>query len=175
MANRNDEKLESYNHDISGIACRLHRFMVELYKSVSSSGSFTNSFDQARWADYLNAADVYISHVTNQPQLDLPESHPRLIAIDCMPDVEITAIENESIRDCLYYLKLAMIEACDSQSSQMGAGLLPFDESRVRALIEKSRRLLNDYVAVVQPLDLPESSPTRPLSGPGQTGVAKAV
>lgn len=163
--------LETYNHDVSGIVHRIKRFQFELYKSVSSGGAFVNQFDQERWAKYLDAVDVYVNHVVGQPQVDLPESHPRKIAIDLMPDEEIVTVENESIRDVVYYLQLAMIECCNSQSSRMGAGLLSFDEARVRSIIEKSRRLLNDYVAQVQPLDLPESSPTRSMSGSGKTGV----
>lgn len=171
MANGNDEKMETYNHDVSGICSRLTRFSVELYKSVSSGGAFTNEFDQQRWSDYLDAADRYIDHIVGQPQIDAPESHPRKITLDCLPDVEILAVENESIRDCLYYLKLATFETANSQSSRMAAGLLPFDESRCRAMIEKSRRLLVDYVTVIQPLDLPESTPSRTMSGSGKTGI----
>ena len=171
MANPTTLTLETYNHDVSGIVHRVKRFQFELFKSVSSGGAFVNEFDQARWAKYLDAVDVYLNHVIAQPQIDLPESHPRKIPIDLMPDEVITTVENESIRDVIYYLQLMMIECCDSQSSRMGAGLLPFDESRVRALNEKACRLLNDYVAAVQPLDLPESSPTRVMSGSGQGGI----
>lgn len=165
------ENMTTYNHDVAGVARRVHRFMFELFKSVSSSGAFVNEFDQKRWADYLDAADTYISHAVAQPQLDLPESHPRQITVELLPDEEIKSVENESIIDAMYLLKLANIELLDSQSSRMGAGLLPFDEARARALISKCRRLLTDYVQQVQPLDLPESSPARPMSGQGQRGV----
>jgi hypothetical protein len=169
-----DQKLENkqtMNHDIAGICRRLHRFTYEFYKCVSSAGAFTNEFDQARWGAYLDAADVYISHCVAQPQLDLPESHPRMIDVELLPDEQIMSVENESIVDAMYRLKLAVVELMDSQSSRMGAGLLSFDERRARALIEKCRRLLNDYVSVVQPLDLPESSPAHEMSGHGQRGI----
>lgn len=163
--------LETYNHDVSGIVHRVKRFQYELFKSASSGGAFVNTFDQARWAKYLDAVDTYVDHVVAQPQVDLPETHPRKIIMDLMPDDAITTVENESIRDVIYYLQLMMLEAADSQSSRMSAGLLTFDENRIRALNEKARRLLNDYVAQVQPLDLPESSPTRAMSGAGKSGV----
>lgn len=165
------EKAETYNHDISGLCHRVHRFVYELHKSASSGGAFVNSFDQQRWADYLDALDSYTDHVVAQPQIDVPESHPRMITMDLMPDEQILAVENESIRDCCYYLKLSQIELMDSQSSRMAAGLLPFDESRFRNLVSKARHLLTDYVSTVQPLDLPESSPTRPMSGQGKRGI----
>jgi hypothetical protein len=169
-----EQKLETkqtYNHDVSGICRRMHRFTYELYKCVSAGGAFVNEFDQDRWGQYLDAADVYISHCVAQPQLDLPESHPRLIDVELLPDEQIMSVENESIVDAMYLMKLSIVELMDSQSSRMGAGLLPFDERRARALISKARHLLNDYVAVVQPLDLPESSPAHAMSGEGQKGI----
>ena len=76
------EQLDTYNHDIAGIARRSHRFIYEMFKCVSSGGAFVNTFDQNRWASYLDATDTYIDHVVAQPQLDLPESHPRKITVD---------------------------------------------------------------------------------------------
>ena len=171
MPNTTNEKFDTYNHDVAGIARRIHRFTFELYKCVSSAGAFTSEFDQVRWSQYLDATDAYCDHVIAQPQVDLPESHPRKIEVELLPDEQIKSVENESIIDAMYLLKLSSIEVLNSQSSRMAAGLLPFDESRVRALISKCRHLLTDYVAIVQPLDLPESSPTRPLSGDGLRGV----
>lgn len=163
--------VKTYNHDVAGVVRRTHRFIYELYKAQSASGAFTNSFDQARWGSYLDALDIYINHVVAQPQVDLPESHPRIIETMLMPDEEIKSVENESLIDAMTYLKLACIEIANSQSSRMSSGLLPFDEARCRALVEKCRRLLVDYVQQVQPLDLPESSPSQVMSGSGKTGV----
>lgn len=165
------ETMETYNHDCAGVLRRVHRFTYELYKSVSSSGAFVNAFDQSRWGQYLDAIDSYLDHVVAQPQIDAPESHPRKITVDLLPDEDISGVENESIVDAMYYLKLACIEVANSQSSRMAAGLLPFDEARCRALVAKSRNLLTQYVSSVQPLDLPESSPAKVMSGPGRTGI----
>lgn len=171
MADAKGEVHQTYNHDVAGILRRVHRFMYELYKSVSAGGAFVNQFDQARWNQYLDAIDIYVDHVVAQPQLDIPESHPRKIEVVLLPDEEIRNVENESLIDGMYYLKLLCVEVADSQSSRMGAGLLSFDEARIRALVSKGRNLLQQYVAQVQPLDLPESSPAREMSGQGQRGI----
>lgn len=171
MPDQKMDNLDTYNHDVAGIARRVHRFTFELYKCVSSAGAFTNEFDQDRWGSYLDATDVYVDHVVAQPQLDLPESHPRKISVVLLPDETILSVENESIVDAMYLLKLAIVEVLNSQSSRMASGLLPFDEKRVRAIVSKCRHLLTDYVATVQPLDLPESSPTKLMSGEGLKGI----
>jgi hypothetical protein len=166
-----EEPMKTYNHDCAGVLRRVHRFTYELYKSVSASGAFVNEFDKKRWNDYLDAIDKYLDHVVSQPQIDAPESHPREIIVELLPDETINSVENESIIDGMYYLKLACIEVAHSQSSRMAAGLLPFDEARCRALVSKARNLLQQYVEAVQPLDLPESSPARVISGSGLGGI----
>ena len=166
-----DGVMETYNHDISGYCCRTNRFMVDLSRSVSAGVVSTNEFDQARWASYLDALDSYLDHVQSEPNLDLPESHPRLIQINCMSDEDVMKLDNDAIRDCLYYLKLSMIEMCNSQSSRTPSKLISFDESRCRALIQKARNLLNNYVQVIQPIDVPESHPRDPQVVAGKQGV----
>ena len=171
MADQEMEVVTTLNHDVAGICRRTQRFMYDLYKSVSSNVAFTSNFDQIRWASYLDAIDSYVSHVQSNPALDLPESHPREISLECLCDEVIGKIENESISDCIYYLKLLIVEISNSASSRLPSGLIKFDEERCRALNEKARRLLEDYVKNVQPLDLPESSPKNELTGAGRKGI----
>jgi hypothetical protein len=39
------------------------------------------------------------------------------------------------------------------------------------AVVDKVEAFLNSYIREVQPLDLPESSPSRPMAPTGKTGV----
>ena len=165
------EKIQTYNHDVAGLCTRVHRFCVELKKSVSSGTALVNSFDQARLNTYLQAIRTYRDWVIGQPQLDLPETHPRILDIALMPDDDVDSIENESYRDCARLFKLSILELAASQSSRHAAGLLKFDEVRLTAIVEKVQALLDTYIAVVDPLDLPESSPAYPMSGPGKGGI----
>lgn len=158
-----------YNQDIVGLYDRINRFIEELMKSVSSGLSLTNSFDQARLAVYLNAIDRYHDWVKSQPHLDLPETAPQPFVLEASPVVP--NVENESINDVIRLLVAARDELIHSQSARLPAQMLVFDSTRLTAIIEKTRRLLEDYIAVTDPLDLPESSPREVVSGSGRTGV----
>lgn len=165
------EKIQTYNHDVAGLCTRLHRFMVEVKKAASSGVSLTNPFDQARLDSYLGALRSYLGWVVGQVQLDLPETHPRILDIPLMPDDDVDSIENESLRDVARLFKLAILELSGSQSSRQASGLVKFDEVRLSAIVEKVQALLDGYIKTIDPLDLPESSPAYPMSGPGKGGI----
>lgn len=159
----------TYNHDIAGFWRRINRFIVELHRSVSSAGSQMNEYDQQRLNTYLEAIRAYHQWVLDQPQLDLPETHPREIDLE-EPDTN-EPVENESVRDVIVMMELARDELVNGQSSRAGSGLNPFDSARLIALVEKSQNFLDNYIAEITPLDLPESSPMRAMTEPGKRGV----
>ncbi|RLA20985.1 MAG: hypothetical protein DRQ62_09935 [Gammaproteobacteria bacterium] len=159
----------TYNHDISGFHRRFNRFITELKKSVSSSGSLVNAFDKKRLATYIAALRSYQKWVTDQPALDLPDTHPRAYELDDNP--EYVDLENESIVDAIRMLELARDELVRSQSSRSAAGLIEHDDVRLTAMINKIDSFLTSYIEEITPLDLPESSPQTEMSGDGQTGV----
>lgn len=161
--------MEVLNHDIAGLVARINRFIDELIKAVSSGTSQTNEFDQVRLSSYLAAIDTYHSWVISQPHLDLPETHPRLIALPDNP--EIPVLENESSNDVLRILAIARDELINSQSARDAANLNKFDSARLTAIIEKVRQFLATYIQACTPLDLPESSPQAQRSGAGRTGI----
>ena len=158
-----------YNHDVAGIHRRINRFISELTLSASSNISMTNDHDQARLQTYLDAIRTYRDWVVDQPLLDLPETNQRTIQLDANPAQQ--TVENESIVDVIRMLELARDEIVNSQSARHASGLIPFDEARLTALVEKIQAFLDNYIAIATPLDLPESSPMRGISGPGRTGV----
>lgn len=157
------------NHDILGIYNRLNRFLVEMYKSVSSSVSLMNDFDQVRLASYITNIRGYIAWVIAQPQLDLPETSPREYPFEAAP--VLGDVESEEINDVLNMIVLARDEITNSQSARMGSGLIKFDQARLSAVIDKVAAFLDNYIKTLTPLDLPESSPQAPVSGPGKVGI----
>lgn len=160
---------EVLNHDVAGLCRRVNRFIVELNKSVSSSVHDMNEFDQGRLNDYLAAIRAYRTWVVAQPHLDLPETHPRPIEIG--PNPEPPDVENESVRDIVNLMEICRDELVSSQSARNPAGLIVFDDNRAMALVEKCQAFLDNYIKATQPMDLPETSPLRPVSGPGLTGI----
>ena len=156
------------NHDVVGLHERINRFIIELQKSQSSNVSHMNSFDQARLGKYLTAIDTYHGWVTGQPQLDLPETTPRIYVLE--DDPEILDTESEEVNDVVRLLCLARDELVGSQSSRQGSGLIGFDSGRLTAIVAKARAFLKGYIADITPLDQPESSPREVSTGPGSTG-----
>lgn len=147
-----------YNHDVNGIYNRINRFIMEVVGSQSSGVSLTNTFDMARLASYLDSLDKYHDWVLSESQLDLPETKGMTYALELAPVVP--PLENEDLEDFVRMFVLARREICNSQSARMGSGLpIKQDSIRLRALTDKARKFLLNYMTPVQPLDLPASSP----------------
>lgn len=161
--------MQTYNYQIAGLIRRLRRFRFETVKAASSGLAHVNEHDLRRAGQYLDAAESYLNWITSQPQLDLPESSPRLIELGEMEELDMP--ENESLVDMMVMYELMEKEIGDSQSSRLGDSIISWDESRLRAMIEKMRLFLSDYVQNVLPMDLPESAPMRDQTGHGRQGV----
>lgn len=158
-----------YNHDISGINRRVNRFIVEARDCASNAQSRISDADLARLKTYHGSILSYVSWVAAQPALDMPEGSLRLITLDTPPVVPV--IENDDLLDLITLYAAGRDEAVNSQSARMPSGLLAFDRKRIEDIVKKADDFLISYVAKVSPLDLPESSPMREISGPGRTGV----
>lgn len=158
-----------YNLDVTYLADKIARYAGEVQMSVSSNVAFVNEFDMQRLQDYLTDIDAAIAYIINQPQLDLPESHPMMNAIQPFPAMR--DMESDEWDHVVRLLRSGYIELVNSQSARLGAGLMPFDARRVTALVAKTRQWLDDYVSKRSPMDLPETSPQQPMSPAGKSGV----
>lgn len=161
--------MKTYNHDVAGIHRRCNRFLIEIIKSVSSGVSQMNEFDIERLKTYTGALKTYHAWVVGQPHLDLPETHPRMYVMEPNPD--IPDVENESIGDLMHMIMIARDEMMNCQSSRLGSGFIAFDSKRFLAVVAKIEAFVEAYVEIATPLDLPESSPSEELTGPGLGGV----
>ena len=158
-----------YNLDVTYLADKIARYAGEVQMSVSSNVAFVNEFDMGRLQAYLDDIDAAIAYVTAQPQLDLPESHPMMNAIQPFPAMR--DMESDEWDHVIRLMRSGYIELVNSQSSRLGAGLMPFDARRVSSLVAKTRAWLNDYVSKRSPMDLPETSPQQSMSPAGKLGV----
>jgi len=158
-----------FNLDATYLADKIARYAGEVQLSVSSNVAFVNEFDMARLQGYLTDIDRAVTYINNQPQLDLPESHPMLHSIQPFP--ALRNLESDEWDHVVRLLRAGYIELVNSQSARLGAGLMPFDSRRVSALVAKCRQWLDDYVSARSPMDLPETSPQEPMSQHGQHGV----
>lgn len=158
-----------YNLDVTYLADKIARYAGEVQMSVSSNVAFVNQFDMERLQNYLTDIDRAIAYVMDQPQLDLPESHPMAHPIQAFP--EMRNLESDEWDHVVRLLRSGYIELVNSQSARMGAGLMSFDQRRVSALVAKTRQWLSDYVTARSPMDLPETSPQQAMSPAGRAGV----
>lgn len=126
------------------------------------------SFDVLRAKSYIVGLRKYVAYITSQPLLDLPETGPT--EIDLPAKVEVPRMENDSSYDLCALLKLAVDEISDCQSSRIPTNLLPFDKLRVLAILDRADSFIETFIVIVDPLDVPETSPSVPSTGPGVRG-----
>jgi len=157
------------NTDVYGLVRRINRFIVEIMKAQSSGVSQTISFDVVRARSYLGAVVAYHDWVVAQPLLDLPETGPTYIDLPAPPVVPL--FENESLYDLTVLLEMARDELANSQSSNMSSNLISFDSARLLAIVGKASKFITDFITVIDPLDMPETSPMTGTTGKGITGV----
>lgn len=158
----------TYNIDVHSCARRYNRMIVEVTRSQSSGISYALPFDMARVKAYIAQMQGFLAYIVAQPLLDCPETGPTLIPMPENP--VIPPIENESAMDLVHLIEIARDEIGNSQSSRMPTNLIKFDYDRQMSYLAKMQTLLT-YVEKAEPLDLPESSPMMPVSGPGARGV----
>jgi hypothetical protein len=160
---------QTYNTDVYGIVRRINRFIVEIVKSQSSGVSQTISFDVVRAKTYIQAVRSYVLWVCSVPMLDLPETGPTAVDLPAPPVIPM--FENESLFDLATLFSLARDEIANSQSSRLSSNLIPFDRTRLEAILDKADGFLNSYVTVIDPIDQPETSPMTAVTGAGARGV----
>ena len=160
---------DTLNTDVVGINERIRRFMTEVMKSASSNSSQVKDADLGRLKSYLSSLRSYLDHVAKEPELDLPETNPKVYTLKDLPPM--LEIENESLADCCRLLELAREELVNSQTARLASGIIHFDKERQVKIIEKCERFIKDYIEVVTPLDLPESSPMDPITPKGHLGI----
>jgi hypothetical protein len=166
-----NKQCKTHNQDILGMCSRLKRFIEEALKCQSANAAHVISYDLERLKSYLSACRNYRNWVSGQPQLDLPELHPRDYFLDCASDETIDAVENESIKDWCRMFEAAWYELVNSQSSRMASGFISHDLRRFDHVIDKMEKFLSEYVEKTLPLDLPESIPAQAGVTSGRTGI----
>lgn len=163
--------MEGNNHDILQVNDTFYRMIKEAEHCASANVSVLSKFDLGRFHEYLNDLESQLNWVQDQPELDLPETHPTVWEYkDPEPQIDV---ENEGINHLSRLWRLARGEMVNCQSARLSVRLLGFDEGRVRAVIGKSRKFLDDYLSQRAAMDLPESSPQEPVSPPGLTGTGQ--
>ena len=158
---------EVANHDIAGIAERLDEIIYELLKAQSAGLTDVRDFDRTRIDEYMQLLQRYADWVVSVPNLDLPETHPRMHPINYISEELNIDIENKALRDVVRMLQALITEMTSAQSAAAASGLTTHDKRRFDQVMEKVRNFMTDYVDQTHPIDMPESAPSSPPVEPG--------
>ncbi len=157
-----------YNQSIVGLYDRINRYIFETMHSESAGLVAYSKADIDRQRQYTGDLQSKHEHITDQPDLDLPETHPKIYEL--RPSVAIVHVENPASNDLLRLYETLRDELLNTQSARKASGLVSFDSNRFTDNLDKINAEI-DYIEKVQPIDLPESIPKEPLKGPGRKGV----
>lgn len=166
------EVKEVLNQDIAGLAERIDEVIYEIMHSQSANLTDMRPFDRIRIDQYNAMLNRYAAWLTNAPDVDLPETHPRTYAIKFISEGLEFDIENKALRDLVRMYQAIITEMTNSQSARAANGLTTHDKRRFDLVMEKIEQFLTNYVDETQPLDMPESAPSSEAIGPGFTGNA---
>ena len=157
------------NHDIANLVKRLRRFRKEMIKSVSSNISELSVHDKTRLMSYLGAIKSFKAWAVSQPDLDMPETAP--LEIELNEADPIPSMENDDLEMVVNLFDIIEKELINSQSARRSTGMISHDATRFDTYVEKIELFVNDFIGSISPLDLPESSPSSPITGAGNTGI----
>jgi hypothetical protein len=164
------EVKEVLNQDVAGLAERTDEVIYEIMKSQSANLTDLRPFDRTRITEYNAMLNRYAAWITEAPDVDLPETHPRTYVMKFISEGLEFDIENKALRDLVRMYQAIITEMTNSQSARAANGLTTHDKRRFDLVMEKIQKFLVDYVDETQPLDMPESAPSSDAIGPGFTG-----
>jgi hypothetical protein len=158
--------IKTNNHDVAGLVRRLDRALVEVTKSQSTAISGSLPFDVTRLRSFIFSARSYISWASGEPFIDAPASTPVYIEVPCYG--EVLEMDNDSAWDTAVLLDTAIQELQAADSGRISNGFpVAADRVRIEALLTRIEQLVNNFMATVEPMDYPESSPRAPSTGQG--------
>ena len=173
-------KVKSMNNpDLVGLVERMDESVLEMLLAQSGPVNEFRKADQERIETYFNSWEKMVAYMVNDPELDAPQTSPQKQPVNWRSnsdsitdeDGEVQVIvhdpENKALRDLTRQMRTCMGEMALSNSRRMPNGLGTHDKKRFDAHLSKMRAFMKDYVGVVTPLDLPETSPAHAESGHG--------
>lgn len=163
------------NADLAGLIEKIDEALFETLLSQSSGLTNWRTADRTRIDSYLARCERYFEWMISEPETDSPQTHPMKYPIEYLSNREegpdglplVQNPENKGLRHCVRLMRVWMAEMAKSASRRMPNGLALPDQERFNAHLTKIRSYLTGYIDETQPLDLPESNPSSPMTGQG--------
>lgn len=164
------EQLPStYNIDIVGIANRICRFIDEIQHFASANTGEVYPADMIRLKSYVDGLRTYHVTIQSLQRMDYVETNADLEPLRPLP--EKAELENESLNDINNLLRRQYQELTHSASARDSSKLNKYDSARFVQSLDRMTSLITNYVEVVTPLDMPNSSPRASAVPEGKTGI----
>jgi hypothetical protein len=125
------------NLDILDLVWRVDRFCMEVARAASATRTETSIHDIARQHAMLDRLDLRFQMYAADPELDLPQVHPRALPLPKFPD--LNNIENNDSQQILNMLVALRIELTHCDSAERTTAFSKADKGRIEALIAKMR------------------------------------
>lgn len=152
----------SHNLAVQIIDSKIYRMTQELTQCVSSRVTAIGADDKARidaaFDDLYRVIDIAADTVTDSHGL-LNWTLTDLEAVQ-MP------VENEAINSATSYMMLGDYGLRISQSARINDGILADDKADLVGAMQKAQNGINDFFDNSNPMDMPQSSPRKPVSVP---------
>ena len=154
-----------HNMDVAGIVRRIRRVKYEACKCQSAALQHLTEADLERFNSYQDELNSHVDYILSKPVRDYPKWHPQ--DIDLGEGEVLPMPENEFMVDFIQQYEALEHELAESQSARMHSSLMDHDASRLSDNLESIGGLLA-HAAEKLPLDMPESTPMRAMTGPGR-------
>lgn len=152
-----DVPCATHNICVQAIDMMIYRTVQELTKSVSGRVTGLTQKDMDRIDTYYNRIIEYVDLVS-QDMVD----YKYLIQLK-LTDIQVYAIqvENEAVNAAVQYLLASDIQIRICQSTRLNDGLLEPDKEDLLEGINKSKSVIDLYFGSNNPLDMPQSTPSK--------------
>ena len=149
------------NMDIASLVRYLDRYIIELMDSTSSSTTDVRNADKIRLTSYIDALKKRKLAIFDQPELDCPKTNRVSYELPELP--EIKPMDNDMIKDVIELLVMIRQEVAQAPGSvNMPNGYTLPDSIRFDVYVTKLEQYVATFLEPVEPLDLPETSPSAP-------------
>lgn len=162
---------ETNNLDVRDLWFRFQRAIEEVTLSVSSNSNAMRSSDVARLVANMKSLRDSATMAIKGPELDTPVTTPRKYELTHWFD-DKRMLENDDLDHIKQLLVTARDElAMSTQSGRWPNGLHKFDGIRLISLLDRIDAHVKDVTLANNPMDYPETSPTREASPEGRSGI----
>lgn len=165
-----DNITQTNNFQVVTFFSMTNKFIIEVQKSGSANGGKYRDKDIERLKTYTKAEREFLDYMAAMPEMDLPKTSPQVYELGPRADYIDSASDNVNL---VQHMLLSVREelTLDAQTSRMPCGINKFTKQRVADILTQVDLLFDTYVKNNDPLDLPESEPSKPETGVGKTGI----